>query len=223
VKILIVDDEQAIVDLIKINLEMEGFDTDFCLCGLNALNKAPKYTPDIILLDVMLTDISGYEVCKNLQYLNIPIIMLTAKNNIKDKLYGLELGADDYITKPFDSRELIARIKTVLRRTNKNELKDDDQLIIGPIFISCNQRQVLIDNKEVILTPKEFDLLFLFCDNPRKVFSRENILEAVWGFEFIGDSRTVDMHIQRLRRKLGIYNNFIKTVFSIGYKFEATL
>ncbi len=222
-KILIVDDEQAIVDLIKINLEMDGFHTDFCLCGLDALDKAPKYIPDIILLDVMLPDISGYEVCKSLQYLNIPIIMLTARNDIKDKLYGLELGADDYITKPFDSRELIARVKTVLRRTNKNEIKEDDQLKIGPILISCKQRQVLIDNEEVILTPKEFDLLLLLCDNPRKVFSRENILEAVWGFEFIGDSRTVDMHIQRLRRKLGIYNNFIKTVFSIGYKFEATL
>ena len=208
-KILIVDDEPAIVDLIKINLELEGFETLHCHSGKEAVIYAQSANPDLILLDIMLPDLDGFEVCKAIQDLSIPIIMLTAKNDIKDKLYGLELGADDYITKPFDGRELIARAKTILRRVDKYNVKDDTNITVGPM--------------ETTLTPKEFDLLLLFCENPRKVFSRENILELVWGYEFIGDSRTVDMHIQRLRRKLGNYNPFIKTIFGIGYKFEVTL
>ncbi len=219
-KVLIVDDEPAIVDLIKINLELEGFDTCVCYTGQQVLKTAPIYAPDIILLDIMLPDINGFEVCKSLQSLSIPIIMLTAKNDIKDKLFGLELGADDYITKPFDSRELTARIKTVLRRIDKSANKEDTNIQLGPIMINTDERQVYIDGDEVILTPKEYDLLLILCENQRKVFSRENLLELVWKFEYIGDSRTVDMHVQRLRKKLGKYNFFIKTVFGIGYKFE---
>jgi len=219
-KILIVDDEPAIVDLIKINLELEGFETCVCYTGQHALKSAPIFNPDLILLDIMLPDMSGFDVCKQLQSLNIPIIMLTAKNDIKDKLYGLELGADDYITKPFDSRELTARIKTVLRRIDKSGSKDDTVLSVGPIMINTDERQVYIDGEELILTPKEYDLLLIFTENQRKVFSRENLLELVWNFEYIGDSRTVDMHVQRLRKKLGKYSYFIKTVFGIGYKFE---
>jgi DNA-binding response OmpR family regulator len=219
-KILIVDDEPAIVDLIKINLELEGFDTCVCYTGQQALIAAPVFDPDLIILDIMLPDISGFEVCKKLQNLSIPIIMLTAKNDIKDKLYGLELGADDYITKPFDSRELAARIKTVLRRIDKSVVKEDTSIQLGPIIINTQERQVYIDDEEIILTPKEYDLLLVLCENQRKVFSRENLLEMVWKFEYIGDSRTVDMHVQRLRKKLGKYNFFIKTVFGIGYKFE---
>ncbi|MFZ5352796.1 MAG: response regulator transcription factor [Bacillota bacterium] len=220
---MIVDDEPAIVDLIKINLELEGFETIACYNGNDAIKSAQIHIPDLIFLDIMLPDISGFDVCRSLQKLNIPIIMLTAKNDIKDKLTGLELGADDYITKPFDSRELIARARTVLRRSDKYSAKDDCMLTVGPITINTQERLVYIDNEEVILTPKEFDLLILFCENQRKVFSRENILELVWDFEFIGDSRTVDMHVQRLRKKLGKYNFFIKTVFGIGYKFEVQL
>lgn len=220
-KVLIVDDEPAIVDLIKINLELEGFDTCVCYTGQQALKSAPIFSPDLILLDIMLPDISGFEVCKELQNLNIPIIMLTAKNDIKDKLYGLGLGADDYITKPFDSRELTARIKTVLRRMDKSgSSKDDTIMQYGPIMVNTLERQVYIDGEEMILTPKEYDLLVVLCENQRKVFSRENLLELVWKFEYIGDSRTVDMHVQRLRKKLGKYSFFIKTVFGIGYKFE---
>ncbi len=220
-KVLIVDDEPAIVDLIKINLELEGFDTCVCYTGQQALKSAPIFSPDLILLDIMLPDISGFEVCKGLQSLNIPIIMLTAKNDIKDKLYGLGLGADDYITKPFDSRELTARIKTVLRRIDKSGSSKDDTIIqYGPIMVNTLERQVYIDGEEMILTPKEYDLLIVLCENQRKVFSRENLLELVWKFEYIGDSRTVDMHVQRLRKKLGKYSFFIKTVFGIGYKFE---
>lgn len=222
-KILIVDDEPAIVDLIKINLELEGFDTCVCYTGQQALKVAQIYSPDLIILDIMLPDINGFEVCKSLQALNIPIIMLTAKNDIKDKLYGLELGADDYITKPFDSRELTARIKTVLRRIDKSGSKEDTNIQLGPIMINTQERQVYIDGEEVVLTPKEYDLLLVFCENQRKVFSRENLLELVWKFEYFGDSRTVDMHIQRLRKKLGKYSSFIRTVFGIGYKFEVQI
>jgi len=219
-KILIVDDEPAIVDLIRINLELEGFATCVCYSGQQAIKAAPIFAPDLIILDIMLPDVSGFEVCKSLQSLNIPIIMLTAKNDIKDKLYGLELGADDYITKPFDSRELTARIKTVLKRIDKSGTKEDTNMIFGPIVVNTLERQVYIDGEEIILTPKECDLLIIFCENQRKVFSRENLLELVWKFDYIGDSRTVDMHVQRLRKKLGKYNFFIKTVFGIGYKFE---
>ncbi|HWQ29934.1 MAG TPA: response regulator transcription factor, partial [Negativicutes bacterium] len=220
-KVLIVDDEPAIVDLIKINLELEGFDTCVCYTGQQAIKAAPIFSPDLILLDIMLPDINGFEVCKELQNLNIPIIMLTAKNDIKDKLYGLELGADDYITKPFDSRELTARIKTVLRRIDKSGSSKDESIVqYGPIMVNTLERQVYIDGEETILTPKEYDLLMVLCENQRKVFSRENLLELVWKFEYIGDSRTVDMHVQRLRKKLGKYSFFIKTVFGIGYKFE---
>lgn len=219
-KVLIVDDEPAIVDLIKINLELEGFETQYCHSGKEAVKYAQSVNPDLILLDIMLPDLNGFEVCKTIQDLNIPIIMLTAKNDIKDKLYGLELGADDYITKPFDGRELIARIKTILRRVDKYNIKDDATIIAGPISINTAERIVYIDGLETALTPKEFDLLLLFCENQRKVFSRENILELVWGYEFIGDSRTVDIHVQRLRRKLGAYNPYVKTIFGIGYKFE---
>lgn len=221
-KVLIVDDEPAIVDLIRINLELEGLETLFCYSGREAVKYAQTFNPDLILLDIMLPDMTGFEVCKAIQSLNIPIIMLTAKNDIKDKLYGLELGADDYITKPFDGRELIARIKTILRRVDKYNVKEDTNITVGLIVINTMERTVQIDGKDITLTPKEFDLLLLFCENQRKVFSRENILELVWGYEFIGDSRTVDMHVQRLRRKLGKCNSYVKTIFGIGYKFEVT-
>ncbi len=221
-KVLIVDDEPAIVDLIKINLELEGLETLSCYSGKEAVKYAQTFNPDLILLDIMLPDMNGFEVCKSIQSLNIPIIMLTAKNDIKDKLYGLELGADDYITKPFDGRELIARIKTILRRVDKYNVKEDTNITVGLIVINTLERTVQIDGIDITLTPKEFDLLLLFCENQRKVFSRENILELVWGYEFIGDSRTVDMHVQRLRRKLGKCNSYVKTIFGIGYKLEVT-
>ncbi|MPM54236.1 Alkaline phosphatase synthesis transcriptional regulatory protein PhoP [bioreactor metagenome] len=219
-KILVVDDEPAIVDLINLNLQLEGFESISCNNGFDAIKIAKSQNPDLILLDIMMPGLDGFQVCKALQKLNIPIILLTARNSIKDKLCGLELGADDYITKPFDNRELIARIKTVLRRVNKYSSKDESSIAAGPISINLIERKVHIDEREVFLTPKEYDLLLLFIENQRKVFSRENILESVWGYEYMGDSRTVDMHIQRLRRKLGDYSVFIKTVFSIGYKFE---
>lgn len=219
-KILIVDDERAIVDLIKINLELEGFETVCCYNGNDAIVLANAIQPDIILLDIMMPGLNGLDVCKRLQNLSLPIIMLTAKNNINDKLLGLEYGADDYITKPFDSRELIARIKVILRRSNMTDVKEDFTLTVGPIKIHQAERRVTLNEIEIPLTPKEYELLYLLCENPKKVFSRDNILESVWGFEYYGDTRTVDIHIQRLRKKLGEYSGIIKTVFSIGYKLE---
>ena len=221
-KILIVDDEPAIIDLIKINLELEGFDTISANNGKMGVDLAKSEKPDLVILDIMMPIMDGFESAKYIRELNIPIIMLTAKNTIADKLEGLETGADDYITKPFDARELVARIKTVLRRSNKIDKPDSPEVLAGPIVMNLESRIVYIDEKQVNLTPKEYDLLRLFCENQRKVFSREQILEQVWNFEFYGDSRTVDIHIQRLRKKLGKYGDFIKTVFSIGYKFEVS-
>ena len=169
-KILIVDDEPAIVDLIKLNLELEGFDTLSCKDGFEAIKVAHSQNPDLILLDIMMPGMNGFEVCKTLQNLNIPIILLTAKDSIKDKLYGLELGADDYITKPFDSRELIARIKTVFRRIDKYSSKDDSTITAGPISLNIDERMVYIDDNEIFLTPKEFDLLLLFMEIKEKCF-----------------------------------------------------
>ena len=221
-KILIVDDEPAIIDLIKINLELEGFETISANNGKMGVDIAKSEKPDLVILDIMMPIMDGFESAKYIRELNIPIIMLTAKNTIADKLEGLETGADDYITKPFDARELVARIKTVLRRSNKIDNPDSSEVLAGPIVMNMESRIVYIDEKQVNLTPKEYDLLRLFCENQRKVFSREQILEQVWNFEFYGDSRTVDIHIQRLRKKLGKYGDFIKTVFSIGYKFEVS-
>ncbi|NLM43574.1 MAG: response regulator transcription factor [Clostridiales bacterium] len=221
-KILVVDDEPAIVDLITLNLQLEGIESVSCNNGIDAIELAKSQNPDLILLDIMMPEMDGFQVCKILQDLNIPIILLTAKNSIKDKLHGLELGADDYITKPFDSRELIARIKTVLRRVNKYSNKEETVIKAGPISINIKERKVHIDENEIFLTPKEYDLLLFFIENEKIVFSRENLLESVWGYEYMGDSRTVDIHIQRLRKKLGRYSKFIKTVFSIGYKFEVS-
>ncbi len=219
-KILIADDEPAIIELLKINLEFEGYETISAKNGAKAVELAESESPDLVILDVMMPVLNGFDAAIKIRKLNIPIIMLTAKSNISDKLLGLENGADDYVTKPFDSRELIARIKTVLRRTNKIDTQENNVVSAGDIVIQLDSRIVNIKEEKVALTPKEFDLLLLFCSNQKKVFSREQILEQVWKFEFYGDSRTVDIHIQRLRKKLGPCGDFIKTVFSIGYKFE---
>lgn len=219
-RILIVDDEPAIIDLIRINLELEGFETISANNGQEAIHLVKSEKPDLVVLDVMMPVMDGFEAATHIRELGIPIIMLTAKNTMADKLAGLETGVDDYLTKPFDARELVARIRAVLRRTNKMDKNDNLDITAGPITISPESRIVYIDGQQVNLTPKEYDLLHLFCENQKKVFSREQILEHVWNFEFYGDSRTVDIHIQRLRKKLGKHGDFIKTVFSIGYKFE---
>lgn len=223
-RILVVDDEQAIVDLIKMELEFEGYKVESASDGLEAVEKARAWQPDLIVLDIMLPKMNGYDVCKILApELNIPIILLTAKTDIVDKVLGLELGAEDYLTKPFDNRELLARIKVRLRKSSQQQKNPAqpaaDFLQNGPLIIRMAERIVTLDGQEVHLTPKEFDLLYLMASNLEHVFPREALLEKIWGYDYFGDTRTVDMHIQRIRKKIDVEpHKFIQTVFGIGYK-----
>lgn len=222
--ILIADDDELIADLIVENLKLEGFDTAVCHDGVTALEMAEALRPDLLVLDIMMPRMDGFHVCKKLQGSGIPIIMLTAKNDISDKLTGLETGADDYMVKPFDSRELIARIRTLFRRMEKaagrKENPPESMLVYNGLRINLDTRNIYLNHQQLDLTPTEFDLLVLFCRNPGRAFSRTQLLDSVWGYDFLGDSRTVDIHIQRLRRKLGKYSLWIETVFGIGYRFK---
>lgn len=221
-KVLVVDDEEAICELIKLDLEFEGYNVETAFDGREALAKVESFQPDLIILDIMLPYISGYEVCKKInEKHNIPIILLTAKTDIVDKVLGLELGADDYMTKPFDNRELLARTKALIRRTSEVPSTDDKTIENGGLKIIPRERKVLIDQKELHLTPKEYDLLYLLSQNPEQVFSRENLLEKIWGYDYFGDTRTVDMHVQRIRKKIGDNSSnpkYLQTVFGVGYK-----
>lgn len=221
-KILVVDDESAIVDLIKMELEFEGYRVQTAADGEEALEKVQAFRPELIVLDIMLPKKNGYDVCKEVQrFLDVPVILLTAKTDIVDKVLGLELGADDYLTKPFDNRELLARIKAHLRRSKKagQPEQNDKALHNGPLTIIPDERLVQVGGEEVHLTPKEFDLLYLLADNIEQVFPRETLLERIWGYDYYGDTRTVDMHVQRIRRKIDTPPyKFIQTVFGIGYK-----
>ncbi|MBU3135448.1 response regulator transcription factor [Clostridium gasigenes] len=220
-KILVVDDERSIADVISYALRREGYIVDTAYDGEEALAKIDSFSPAVIILDVMMPKMNGFEVCKKIDNSkNLGIIMLTAKDDIVDKILGLELGADDYITKPFDIREILARVKSLLRRfintPNKPEEKD---IQIKDLKVILEQRKVLIKNEEIELTPKEFDLLVILLTHPNRVFTRENLLDLIWGIEYIGGTRTVDIHVQRLRKKLGqTYQNLIHTVYRIGYK-----
>ena len=221
-KILIVDDEKSIVDLIQMELEFEGYEINTAFDGEEAVSKALSWQPDLMVLDIMLPKKNGYDVCREIQpVLDIPIILLTAKTDIIDKVLGLELGADDYLTKPFDNRELLARIKAHLRRAQKNQAptKKSKEIVNGPLHILPEERSVLLDGEEIHLTPKEFDLLYLLASYPEQVFPRDELLKKIWGYGYYGDTRTVDMHVQRIRRKIDKPSNkFIQTVFGIGYK-----
>lgn len=221
-KILVVDDEIAIVDLIKMELDFEGYQVETAFDGEEAVEKAKTFQPDLIVLDIMLPKMNGYDVCRTLTpIMDVPIILLTAKTDIIDKVLGLELGADDYLTKPFDNRELLARIKAHLRRAKKvpNQQKNDSIIKNGPLTIMPEERMVLLNDQEIHLTPKEFDLLYLLASNLEQVFPRDTLLEKIWGYDYYGDTRTVDMHVQRIRRKIDSQpNKFIQTVFGIGYK-----
>ena len=212
--VFIIEDDQAIAHLISINLHLEGFQTAAFSDAESALLTLEKEKPDLILLDIMLPGISGFELQSRIKEQKIPVIFLTARTSLQDRLLGLELGGDDYITKPFDNRELVLRVKAVLRRvTPKNGLVKE--ISVGPFRLAVNQRFFYVEDKKVELTPTEFQL---FMKNNQRVFGRDELLDLVWGFEFYGDSRTVDMHIQRLRRKLGKYKDCIKTVYGIGYQ-----
>ncbi|MCY7978755.1 response regulator transcription factor [Bacillus inaquosorum] len=225
-KILIIEDDDAIADLLSYGLTQEGFHTCTEANGDLGMKQLDQFKPDLLLLDWMLPDCSGLDICKKVthQY-NIPILMITAKSDITDKVLGLEFGADDYITKPFDLREVIARIRTILRRleqanhVNDRGTSNEDHIQFKNIVITPDERLVKKDGIIVDLTPKEFDLLKTLIDHRGKIFTRSELLEFVWGYDFAGDTRTVDTHIQRLRKKLDA-SDLIKTVFGIGYKFE---
>jgi len=221
-KILIADDDELVLRLLEENLQAEGFETVICRDGETAIHMAQSEMPDLIILDIMMPKIDGFHASRILQSIGIPIIMLTGKADISDKLIGLESGADDYIVKPFDSRELVARIKAILRRMEKVKVtgfvKPQDYSI--GIYIKEDAKEVFIDGTEISLTPTEYNLIFIFYKNPNRVFEREYLIEKVWDYDFLGDSRTVDMHIQRLRKKLDRWGACIETVFGLGYRFK---
>ena len=229
-KILIVDDDSNIAELISIYLTKECFDTLIVNDGESALEEYQKYSPNLILLDLMLHGIDGYEVCREIRAKSqIPIIMLSAKSEIFDKVLGLELGADDYIIKPFDSKELVARVKAVLRRykPSKAESTDRDSIKVVEyenLIINQTNYSVIYNNEVVEMPPKELELLYFLASSPNQVFTREQLLDHIWGYEYIGDTRTVDVHIKRLREKIKDNNSWaISTVWGIGYKFETKL
>lgn len=220
-KVLIIEDEVPIAKILSYALKSEGFTTQMCHLGKEGLDAMDSFIPDIILLDIMLPDIDGFEICKEItKSRNAPIVMITAKSDIVDKLLGLQLGADDYIVKPFDVREVIMRIKNILKRVEKANIIDSSKIIIKNIEILKLENKVLKNNQEIILTPKEYDLLLFFAENRGIVFTRDQIIEKIWGYDFLGDSRTIDIHILRIRKKLEDEFNkpLIETVFKRGYR-----
>lgn len=218
VRLLVIEDEKPIADILEYNFKKEGYEVKSVYNGSDGISIVGGYKPALILLDWMLPDISGMDVCKILtEEYNIPIIMLTARGTVDDKVCGLSSGADDYITKPFELREVTARVKTILRRVG-NVQAGYDEIHIGNAIINEQERIVSIDGSQVELTMKEYNLLLWFVKNPKKVFTRDFLLDEVWGYDSFGSPRTVDVHIQRLRKKLGLSDSII-TVFGVGYKY----
>lgn len=217
-KILIIEDEPDISDILRYALAKENFKVRCAYRGSEVITIMEEFNADLVILDVMLPDISGFELCKALVKYNIPILMLTARNDIVDKVLGLELGADDYITKPFDIREVITRVNVALRRIEKANVQkyNSNTIILGSIKIFKNSREVKKEDTLIKLKPKEYDLLLYLAENKNIVLSREQILNKVWDYSFEGDWRTVDVHIRRLRQKLG-KEDLIETIFGIGY------
>jgi len=215
---MIIEDDKAIANLIKMNLLLEGYETVIYYNADKALGEVDTIKPGLILLDIMLPGIDGFTFQNKIKDKNIPVIILTARTNLEDKLLGLKLGADDYITKPFDNRELVLRIKAVIRRVKPSS--NNNVIELGVFKIISDQHSFFINEQQIYLTPKEYQIIKYFMINHKKVFSREELLNLVWGFDYLGDTRTVDMHIQRLRKKLGKYQNKIKTVYGIGYKLD---
>ena len=226
-KVLVVDDEKLIVKGIRYSLEQDDMEVDAAYDGEEALEMARRKAYDIILLDVMLPKCDGFEVCRQIrEFSDVPIVMLTAKGEDMDKILGLEYGADDYITKPFNILEVKARIKAIMRRTGKREGSTvaSKMIVKGDLRIDCESRRVFSGEKELNLTAKEFDLLELLAMNPNKVYSRENLLNIVWGYEYPGDVRTVDVHIRRLREKIEANPSepkYVHTKWGVGYYFQA--
>ncbi len=225
-RVLVVDDEKLIVKGIRFSLEQDGMEVTCAYDGEEALNFAREQQFDIILLDIMLPKLSGFEVCQQIrEFSNVPIIMLTAKGDDMDKILGLEYGADDYITKPFNILEVKARIKAIIRRTAKQEKKADTagRIQAGDMTIERDNRRVYIEGREINLTAKEFDVLELLATHPNQVYSREKLLTMVWGADYPGDARTVDVHIRRLREKVETNSSepkYVHTKWGVGYYFK---
>ena len=225
-KILIIDDDPHISEALRLYLEKEGYETKNAYDGVEGVSLFKKYDPDLVVLDIMMPKKDGWQVCREIREISSkPIIMLTAKGEVFDKVLGLELGADDFLAKPVDMKELSARIKAVLRRCHGNELRSDEESVkFENLEISLQKYELKVSGKTIDVPPKELELLYFLASNYNHVFTRDQLLDKVWGFDYLGDSRTVDVHIKRLREKLeGISNKCIlKTVWGVGYKFEVT-
>ncbi|MBQ2614298.1 MAG: response regulator transcription factor [Clostridia bacterium] len=225
--VLIVDDEVNICELLRLYVEKEGYNAIVANDGQQAIDMFKTMSPDLILLDIMLPVKDGWQVCREVRSIsNTPIIMLSAKGETFDKVLGLELGADDYIVKPFEPKELLARIKAVLRRAeNQSEAEEEKELKFDGLRINQSTYEVYLDDKKLEMPPKEFELLYFLAGNPNKVFTRDQLLDEIWGYEFFGDSRTVDVHIKRIREKVESEekNWHLKTVWGVGYKFEVDM
>lgn len=225
-KILVVDDDKNICELLRLYLEKEGYAVTLAFDGREGLDAFSKSAPDLILLDVMMPNMDGWQVCREIRKTSeCPIIMITAKGETIDKVLGLELGADDYVVKPFDSKEVVARIKAILRRTSSAPEADNSskKIVNFPkLSINLESYELKVDGKAIDTPPKELELLFHLASNPNRVYTRDQLLDEVWGFEYYGDSRTVDVHVKRLREKLeGVCEDWsLKTVWGVGYKFE---
>ena len=224
-KLLIVDDDSYICDMLKIYFENEGYKVKTANDGVEGLNSFKIYDPDIVLLDIMMPRKDGWQVCREIREISSkPVIMITAKGEVFDKVLGLELGADDYITKPFETKEVVARIKAVLRRVasqcpSANAVKE---VSFDKLYINLTNYELKVNDEQVDTPPKELELIFHLASNPNRVYTRDQLLDEVWGFEYYGDSRTVDVHVKRLREKLeGVSDKWeLKTVWGVGYKFE---
>jgi len=223
IKIMVVDDDSNICELLRLYLEKEGFEAVIMENGEKALAAFDSEKPDLILLDVMMPRLDGWQVCREIRKTSqCPIIMLTAKGEVFDRVLGLELGADDYVVKPFETKEVIARIKAVLRRSGVNESKKVRQVEYEGLYINMENYELRVNGKTVDTPPKEMELIYHLASNPNRVYTRDQLLDEVWGFEYYGDSRTVDVHVKRLREKLdGVSDTWnLKTVWGVGYKFE---
>lgn len=225
-KIMIVDDDKNICELLRLYLEKEDFETVQAYDGEQALEMFDKEQPSLVLLDVMMPRVDGWETCRRLREKSkVPVIMLTARGETFDKVLGLELGADDYVVKPFDAKEVVARVKAVLRRTQgKNDNAEESKKVVtyDKLEINIANYELKVNGVQIDTPPKELELIYHFASNPNRVFTRDQLLDEVWGFEFYGDSRTVDVHVKRLREKLeGVSDKWeLKTVWGVGYKFE---
>lgn len=221
-RVLVVDDDYNIAELIRLYLEKEMYEVRTVHSGKSALKEFHSWTPDLVVLDIMLPEIDGYEVCRQIRKVSgIPVIMLTARGETFDKVLGLELGADDYLVKPFEPKELTARVKAVLRRTTNAELSAEE-MVYPNLVINKSDYSITYQGKKVEIPPKELELFYFLASHPNQVFTRDQLLERVWGYDFMGDTRTVDVHVKRLREKFGSEEDRweIRTVWGVGYKFE---